>query len=83
MRTGSYNTFEKRYQSVTKEDGTMLFETYGLDLEEVINTNYNHIWTLVDCDGKLRIVAGYHLVNRMNYIITKKPWKSKEECYSY
>jgi hypothetical protein len=83
MRTGSYNTFEKRYQPSIKEDGTILFETYGHDLEEVINTNYDHIWTLLDCDGKLRISAGYHLVNRMNYIITQKPWKNKEECYSY
>jgi len=83
MRAGRYSVFEKLYQPVTKQDGSMLFETYGYDLEEVINTNYNHIWTLLDCDGKLRIGAGYHIVNRMNYIITKHPWISNELCFSY
>jgi len=79
----SYASFEKKYKPEIKEDGSILFETYGYDLEQVIDTKYNHIWTLLDCDGKLVITAGYHIVNRMNYIITTKPWNSNKECYIY
>lgn len=33
-----------------------------------------------DCDcATLRIVAGYHFVNRFYYLITKKPWITGEE----
>ena len=83
MRAGTYDTFEKRYQPLTKEDGSILFETYGRDLTKVIDTPVDRVWTLLDCDGKLRIVAGYHIVNRMNYIITKYPWMNNELCFSY
>jgi len=83
MKIKSYSTFEKKYKPEIKEDGSVLFETYGYDLEQVINTKYNHIWTLLDCDGKLIITAGYHIVNRMNYMITMKPWNSNTECYQY
>jgi len=83
MRAGRYSTFEKHYQPLTRDDGSILFETYGDDLNKIIETKHNHIWTLLDCDGKLRIGAGYHIVNRMNYIITKYPWISNELCFSY
>jgi len=35
---------------------------------------YRHIWTRVDYDGKLYLVNGIHVVNRLDYCITEKPW---------
>jgi len=78
-----FSTFEKNYSPEIREDGTILFETYGKDLERIMGTNSQHVWTLVDCDGKLVIVAGYHLVNRMNYLVTKNQWRDGTECFSY
>ena len=60
-----------------------LFETYGSDLDFVLNQNENKIWTLVDTDSGLYVVPGYHLVNRVNYLITIKPWKDSNEVIKY
>ena len=83
MKPKKYNKFEQMFEPLVRPDGTILFETYGADLERIRQTDNHHVWTLVDCDGKLFITAGYHLVNRMNYIITQKPWQDSRLCYSY
>jgi hypothetical protein len=57
------------------------FETYGEELDYVLsiaNTEPARVWTLVDGDdGNLYIVDGYHLVNRVNYFVTKIPFEGK------
>lgn len=53
-----------------------LFETYGEDLEEVRRhtaMNPECIWTLVESDGYIAIISGFHLVNRIGYFITEVP----------
>lgn len=55
-----------------------LYETYGADEEYIKNyPDPTKIWTLVDCDGKFYILAGYHYVNRFGYFITEKPWDNE------
>jgi len=83
MKPKKYVAFEKIYEPVVRPDGSILFETYGEDLQRVMQTDHDRIWTLVDCDGDLFITAGYHLVNRMNYIITNHAWRDSRLCYSY
>lgn len=53
-------------------DGCM-FETYGKELEYVIKQKPEHIWTIQDGDTMTIISSGYHLVNRIGYLITEKP----------
>ena len=57
------------------------FETYGEELDYVLsiaNTEPKRVWTLVDGDdNNLYIVDGYHLVNRVNYFITKNPFEGE------
>ena len=38
---------------------------------------FNRIWTILDCDGKRIIQNGYCRVNRMDYLITIKPFTCK------
>ena len=72
--------WEAKYQPIknhiTGEDDDK-FETYGEELDyvrSVADTEPRRVWTLVDGeDGNLYIVDGYHLVNRLNYFITKEP----------
>jgi hypothetical protein len=57
-----------------------MFETYGEELEYVRKQKPEHIWTIMDGDdGNLFIGAGYHLVNRIGYLITEKPWVTGDE----
>ena len=68
------NPFAQKQQGKFIEDK---FETYGEELDyvrSIADTEPRRVWTLVDgADGNLYIVDGYHLVNRVNYFITKEP----------
>lgn len=50
------------------------FETYSPDVTFVSAQPDNTIWTEIDGDEGVYIVSGYHLVNRIQYYITEKPW---------
>jgi hypothetical protein len=60
-------------------------DTYGKDKEKlavIAEVNPNLIWTVVDGDDdELYLLAGWHLVNRIHYVITKQPWKDGGEQY--
>jgi hypothetical protein len=47
------------------------FETFGRELAFVREQLPEVIWTLLDCDGKLVVANGYHVVNRLGYYITQ------------
>jgi hypothetical protein len=59
-----------------------MLETYGEDLEKAKITDDNHIWTIVNTDNDLmQICPGFHLVNRIGYLQTHKPWTSQDLSY--
>ena len=55
------------------------FETFSPDVTFVSEQPDNTIWTEVDTSEGVSIVSGYHLVNRIQYYITKKPWTEDTE----
>ena len=57
------------------------FETFGKDLEYVLSKNYENIWTAVDCDSGMFLVAGYHLVNRVYYVVSNEKFENENEEY--
>lgn len=60
-------------------DGYM-FETYGEELQFVLDRangltgSAYTVWTWIDGDTKSLICEGYHLVNRIGYLITEVPY---------
>lgn len=74
-------TFQPIANTITPDapfDGTM-FETYGADVAHVKARVHPddallHVWTLVDGDEGQYVVDGYHLVNRVGYFLTAKPF---------
>jgi len=67
------------------EEGTGQYETFGEDVEYVRNfPNQKRVWTVIDGDGdNLYIIAGYHYVNRVCYVISGQEWKSEDEEYMW
>lgn len=69
-------------------DGTM-FETFGPELDHVLSfandlKRSQRVWTIIDGDdGELYLVTGYHLVNRLGYIITEVEWTNEDESFQY
>jgi hypothetical protein len=58
----------------TGEDNGCLFETYGEELDFVRKQDPRTIWTLLDGDdGDLYVASGYHLVNRIGYLLSTVP----------
>lgn len=46
---------------------------YGKDWATLKTVSSDYFWTVVDCDGDQWITPGFHVVNRVCYLITKKP----------
>lgn len=61
-------------------DGCM-FETYGEELEHVFKESKkgNNVWTILECDGDWYLASGFHIVNRMGFLITKEAYKVETE----
>lgn len=79
----SEEDWEKQYLPIPNvlrpDEDTNAFETYGDELEFVLEQHPNLIWTELDGDNGTYIVNGYRLVNRIQYYITHKPWKDGED----
>ena len=84
--------FDKRYTydaSVVStefdpESQAGMLETYGDDLKLVLKINKKtpmRVWTMVDGDDGMYLLQGYHLVNRIYYVITNEEAKSEDEEY--
>ena len=69
------------------EESIDYFETYGMELGYVLGVadcNPNRVWTYVDGDRGTYLINGYHLVNRIYYMICEVPYEGKdiEVCVS-
>lgn len=62
--------------------GGCMFETYGAELEFVRRQNPDCIWTYMDDDnGRLCLSSGYHLVNRIGYLISTVPFEAGHDYF--
>jgi hypothetical protein len=60
-----------------------LFETYGAEAEFVRQQPPTKIWTLQEFEGTEVVHAGWHLVNRLGYFLTRETWTDKHEVYDF
>ena len=84
--------FDKRYTYDTTvistefdpESQQGMLETYGDDIKLVLKINKKtplRVWTMVDGDNGMYLIQGYHLVNRIYYVITNEHAQSEDEEY--
>lgn len=77
--------FEEQYMPQTNHlndnasfDGC-LYETYDEELDYVfeLSKKTKKVWTVLEGDGgELFYVAGFHLVNRLGFLISEKEWET-------
>lgn len=66
----SEDDFEARFCTLEDENGSALRE-----FDAVKNTDEKHVWTIVTAaNDKLYAEAGFHIVNKIGYIVTREPW---------
>ena len=90
----TYDLFEETYKPIDNHlddnasyDNTM-FETYGDEHQFVLDTLANPetskcVWTVIGDNGATVLASGYHLVNRLGYIITEQPLALDCDVYVY
>lgn len=70
---------EYNYINGNTDEYNHSFETYGAEVDYVKSKDDKYIWTRVQGDMSDLIVAGYHLVNRLEYYVTEIPWTDEDE----
>lgn len=61
-------------------DGLM-FETYEEERDFVAAHANEQIFTLVETEGYTYVVPGFHIVNRLGYLLVEQPWDNREIIY--
>ncbi len=59
-----------------------LFETYGNELEYIfeLSKTTKKVWTIIEGDnGELFYSAGFHVVNRLGFLVTERQWETGQE----
>lgn len=52
--------------------------------EEVKDLPLHQVWTVVEGDsGKLYAITGFHIVNKLHYVVTEEPWTEEDESIDY
>lgn len=60
-----------------------MFETFGAELDYILSVANNpataqRVWTIIDGE-RMCYAAGYHIVNRLGYLVTEVPYDSIEQ----
>ncbi len=67
--------FELEWGVMTREDGN-LFQYC-----DVCDKPLNRVWSIVESgdeeDGNWYALPGFHVVNHLGYVMTRKPWSDK------
>jgi hypothetical protein len=93
----TWKEFEEQFKPIknhlTNDPNSIMFETYGEELDFVRAQDENCIWTYADGDYCSYVSSGYHFVNRIGYHITEVPFdpdteyeiivSTEEECECY
>lgn len=81
----SFDEFEKKYKPIKShlnEDrgyNGYAFETFGEELAYVCKFKAKQVWTIISGDNEdTYILAGYHYVNRLSYILTEIEWENED-----
>ena len=60
---------------LSEDDIEFAFETYGEELDFVLEQDDKNIWTI---SNQVYINIGYLLINRLAYIVCKNKWQGKK-----
>lgn len=86
-----YEEWAEKYQPIKNhldkeaQDDQYTFETYGVEVGFVLGVNFvdpKRVWTLIDGSEGTYIIDGYHLVDRISYFVTQKPYEGMEGSFS-
>ena len=75
----SEDSFMDDYKPIThSQDGDMVIQSIqeAQDRLKALGLTDDHIWTITESEESLFASPGFHVVNRIGYVITERPAKS-------
>ena len=81
-RSGSWTTFERRFQPIDGPDGATYWR--GEQLPKDVDPHL--VWTIVEGDSHLWLRPGFRFVNRIDYVLCAVPWTDddvQQPAYRY
>ena len=74
----------KPVENLEQDQGTYQFDAYDekdSGFLQFMATNYPaHVWTRIDGDdGRLYTINGWHIVDRIDYLVTEVPWQKHHD----
>lgn len=69
-RARSLDVFEQLFDPIVRDDDTLLWERWDLPAD----LDHRHVWTVLDCDGRLLLSPGFRFVNRLAYVLCRNAW---------
>lgn len=76
-RPRRWQTFKKLFQPIMTAN-----ETFGRDVDDVPEgADGRFWWTIIDCDGRLLLAAGFHIVNRLGYVKCRNAWAGERSSH--
>ncbi len=77
----SWHVFERRFRPIYRPDLTVLWQPSEVRFREVADSR--QWWTVIDCNRRLYLSAGYHFVNRLAHVRCEVPWTGDDACIDY
>ena len=74
-RIGSWTVFERRFNPIVRADGSLIWDRSELP-ETIVPEQW---WTVLDCEGRLYLSAGFRFVNRLGYVRCMTPWTAVDQ----
>ena len=62
--------FEERYDTIMSRDGSGIWE-----FDQIKSRPTERVWSVVEVDGDLYAIPGWHVVNVIGYCLTRRPWE--------
>ena len=62
--------YDDKYGPIMGPDDSGIWE-----YEDAKTKPTEHVWTVVEVDGDLYVIPGWHVVNRIGYNVTEQPWE--------
>lgn len=70
-RPRRWETFDRLFAPIERDDdGAIMWEPFEVPKD----ADARFWWTLIDCDGRLLLGAGFHIVNRLGYVLCRNGW---------
>jgi hypothetical protein len=70
-----YRPMDNTLASEERPYNNKMFETFGAEEEHIFSMAEEHVWTLIEAEGKMYLRNGRWQIDRQGYFWCQKPWE--------